>query len=138
MRRTVRTARGRWLLCLLLGYLVGGCGASSHILVGTARSPIDPTLVKIYLSPPAEYEPIALLDASSKHALALGDQAKTDKMVERLKVEAAAVGANGLLLQGVGDQAAGAIGLGAKHGLGISRETFRKSGQALAIFVTQE
>lgn len=138
MRRAVRTTRVGYLLCLLLGYIVVGCSASSHILVGTARSPIDPTLVKIYLDPPAEYEPIALLDASSKRALAIGDQAKTDKVVERLKAEAAAVGANGLLLQGVGDQSAGAIGLGGKRGIGISRETFRKSGQALAIFVTQE
>jgi len=40
--------------------------ASSSILVGKQRPPIDPSQVKVYLTPPAKFEEVALLDASSK------------------------------------------------------------------------
>jgi hypothetical protein len=58
----------------------------------------------------------------------------------------AAMGANGILLQGVGDQAAGSVGSGFANGttsgnsatavgLGVSGTIFVKSGTGLAIYV---
>ena len=39
-------------------------------------------------------------------------QGKTNVVMDRLKAEAAKLGANGILLKGVGDQAGGSVGMG--------------------------
>ena len=87
---------------LIVVFLVG-CVPVSHIVVGDAREPIDPSSVKIYLDSPKEYEKIALIDAGSNFAfkdpVILFDwQRKMDKAMERLKIEAAQLGANGILI----------------------------------------
>ena len=87
---------------LIVVFLVG-CVPVSHIVVGDAREPIDPSSVKIYLDSPKEYEKIALIDAGSNFAfkdpVILFDwQRKMDKAMERLKIEAAKLGANGILI----------------------------------------
>ena len=79
------------------------CSASSHILVGEAREPINPSNVKIYLDYPEEYEKIALIDAGSNFVLNDPEilftwQSKMDKAMERLKIESAQLGANGILI----------------------------------------
>jgi hypothetical protein len=78
--------------------------ASSHVLVGQARSPIRPEQVKLYLSPPEKYEEIAILESSSKNSWVMTDQQKMNKATQRLKMEAAKLGANGILLRETGDQ----------------------------------
>jgi len=125
--------------------LLAGC-ASSHVLVGTARPPISPDQVKVYLHPPAKYEEIAIIDASSRGSPAFTDQQKMNKVINRLKQEAAAVGASGVLLSDVGDQAVGSVGTGfgsatangntaVGTGFGVSAGVFQKSGKGLAIYV---
>src|SRR5579872_5082282 len=97
----------RWIVrrAAVVSLVVGlsGC-AASHVLVGTPRPPTTPDQVKLYLRPPAKFEQIALLDASSRGSLTFTSQGKTDKAIERLKKEAAKLGANGILLQGVTTQ----------------------------------
>jgi membrane-associated protease RseP (regulator of RpoE activity) len=83
---------------------------SSHILVGTVRPAISPAQVQVYLRPPAKFEEVAILNTSSKNSLNLTAQGRTDVVIERLKEEAAKLGANGVLIQSIGDQAVGAIG----------------------------
>jgi hypothetical protein len=130
------------LLIIAVLLFLAGC-ASSHVMIGTARPAITPDQVKLYVTPPPKYEEIALVDASSQSSWAIGDQAKTDKVIQRMKEEAAALGANGILLQGVGSQAAGAVGAGNAYstgtnsafGTGISGTVFMKSGRGLAIYV---
>jgi hypothetical protein len=71
---------------------------------------------------------------------------KMDVVIERLKKEAAKVGANGILLYGVGDQAGGSVGAGistetnsphSPYGLGFGASAFffDKSGDGVAIYV---
>ena len=89
-------------LCLILSLIIG-CVPVSHIVVGETREPIHPSNVKIYLDYPEEYEKIALIDAGSNFAfkdpVILFDwQRKMDKAMERLKIEAAQLGANGILI----------------------------------------
>ena len=119
---------------------------SSHVIVGTVRPPIQPDQVKIYLHPPAQYEEVAVLDSSSRESWAITAQGKTDKVIQRLKDEAAKLGANGLLLRGIGDQQVGAVGSGfgtatesghaaTGFGFGSSAALFQKSGSGLAIYV---
>ena len=134
------------LLALVAVLAISGC-ATSHVMVGQARPPITPDQVRIYLRPPAsKYEEIALLDTSSKGAFAFSAQGKTDAVMERLKGEAAKLGANGILLEGVGDQAGGSVGTGFANatasghsatafGIGNSATVYHKKGNGLAIYV---
>jgi hypothetical protein len=125
---------------------IPGC-ATSHVMVGKVRPPISPDQVQIYLHPPAsKYEEIALLDTSSKGSFSITAQGKTNAVIDRLKAEAAKLGANGILLSGVGDQAAGSVGTdfgsatASGHsafgvGFGSSATMFQKKGDGLAIYV---
>jgi hypothetical protein len=133
-------------LVLLSAGFVCGCAPSSHVLTGTARPPITPDQVKIYSSPPANYQEIAVLDASSKSAFGTGGQKSVDKVVERLKIEAAKLGANGVILEGFQDAQTGSIGSGvgsdsySSHsavgvGVGGSLGIYKKTGHGEAIYV---
>ena len=108
-----------------------GC-ASSHVLVGKVRTPISPEIVKVYLRPPAKFEEIALLEASSKNSWAFTDQGKMDKAIERLREEAAQFGANGVLLQSTGTE------YGANVNTGTSVPVMHKAASGMAIFVFEE
>ena len=132
----------RTLLCSLL-LLLAAC-QSSHVLVGAQRPPIDPSQVKVYLQPPAQFEQIAMLEASSGASGAFTRQQKTDKVISRLKAEAAALGANGVLMQGMGNEYAGSVGTGSASfygnsafATGFSAPVFNKAGTALAIYVPE-
>lgn len=121
-----------------------GC-ASSSVLVGTKRPPIDPSQVRIYLDPPARFEKVAMLDAGSRNSWAITDQGKTNKVMERLKEEAADLGANGILIGGMGDQQVGSVGSGqawgygnTAYGFGVSSGVFQKKGAGLAIYVFED
>jgi hypothetical protein len=125
--------------------VLAGC-ASSHVLIGTQRAPISPTQVRVYLHPPAQYEEVAIVDASSKESFAFTDQQKMNRVIDRLKEEAAGLGANGLLLEGVGDMQAGSVGTGFgsttanynsayNSGFGVSAGVFQKTGKGMAIYV---
>jgi hypothetical protein len=140
--RTV--ARALLLAALLAG--AAACSTSSHVLIGTARPPISPESVRVYYRPPAKYEEIATVQASSQGSMALTSQQNTDKAIARLKAEAAKVGANGVLLQGVQDAPGGSIGLGGGTssygpgssvgvGAGGSFALTNKAAQGLAIYV---
>ena len=102
----------RILTAAALALLLSGCSTSSHVLLGTPRPPITPDQVRIYGQPPAHYEQIASVNANSSASLALTGQQNMDKALERMKAEAAKLGANGILLQGVSDTQTGSIGTG--------------------------
>lgn len=93
--------------------LLAGC-ASSHVLTGTPRAPIDPAQVRVYYgSPGVPYEEVALLETSSG-AFTYGEQNKADSVMRKLREEAASLGANGILFQGTADgHGGGGVSLGA-------------------------
>jgi hypothetical protein len=135
-------------ITILLTLFLTGC-ASSSVVVGKTRAPIDATQVKVYLHPPKKFEEIALVEASSKASFAIGDQAKMNVVITRLKEEAAKLGANGVLLGEAGEQYAGSVsqanGTATRNGnnanantYGTSSAIFRKAGKGLAIFVIEE
>ena len=120
---------------------------TSHVMIGKARPPISPEQVVIYTRPPElPYEEIARIETSSQGSFSFTAQGKTDAVIRRLKEEAAKLGANGVLLEGIGDQASGSIGTGggstsySSHssvggGVGIGVGLTRKAGGGLAIYV---
>lgn len=131
----------RLLFGCVVAAVLSGC-ASSSVVVGTVRAPIDPAQVQLYVEPPAQYENVALLQASSEASFALTQQQKSNKTIDRMKQEAADLGANGILLQGIGKEYAGSVGSGyawgnrgSAWGLGSSAATYNQAGTGMAIYV---
>jgi len=134
-------------MLLVSGALITACAPATHVLVGQARPPITPDQVRIYSQPPATpFVEIATLDASSKSAFGTGGQKSVDKVIERLKIEAAKLGANGVILEGFTDAETGSIGTGVgsdsygNHsavgvGVGGSLGIYKKTGHGDAIYV---
>ncbi len=136
----------RILPALTLMMLAACAAPSSHVLVGTARPPITPAEVKIYSHPPPVFEEVAILNASSNSAFSPGGQKTVDKVIERLKEEAAKLGANGVVLEGLSDRETGSLGSGVGQssyssnsavgvGVGGSLGIYKKTGEARAIYV---
>jgi hypothetical protein len=133
------------LLLAITAVCLTAC-ATSHVMIGKARPPISPDAVEIYTRPPTvPYEEIARLDSSSEMSFAFTAQGKTDAVIKRLKAEAAKLGANGVLLEGIGDQPSGSIGTGGGStsysgggsvggGIGISAGMNKKVGGGIAIY----
>jgi len=133
-------------LATMLTLGLAACTPSSHIVVGAVRPPISPSEVKIYLQPPPSFDEVAILNASADSMFGTGGQSTVDKVIQRLKEEAAKLGANGIILEGMSDQQTGSLGGGSGStsfsgssavgvGLGGSLGIFKKTGQARAIFV---
>ncbi|ROP76208.1 hypothetical protein EDF74_1858 [Stenotrophomonas rhizophila] len=124
-----------------LALLSAGCASTSKVMLGQARSPVDPATVQIYSTPPAGSQEIAQLESAS--AVGFGTQGQTDAAVMRLKREAAALGANGVILMGVGSSGspvgmsvgAGSYGSHVGGGVGIGIPTTQKRAAGVAIWV---
>ena len=87
-------------------FILKACYPVSHIIIGETQSPIDYTNVKVYHDYPDTFEKIAIIEASSDIAfkdlsIELTHQQKTNKALDRLKKEAASLGANGIVLQNI-------------------------------------
>jgi hypothetical protein len=141
--------RGFNSLLLIIAANLAAC-ATSHVMIGQARAPISPDSVRIYTRPPeARYEEIARLDTSSQGSFSFTAQGKTDAVIKRLRKEAAALGANGVLLEGVGERSSGSIGTGGGSesysrggsvggGIGLNFGTTQKVAGGVAIYVPAE
>ena len=137
-RKIKHTDHMKKLIVSLIVMIFFGCYPVSHIIVGETRSPISPSKVKIYLEYPEEYEIIARIDASSEFAFRdpsfdITWQSKMDKMIQRLKIEAAQLGANGIIIEGTTNQTRQNM-RAEENGTNISESHF-KTGTATAIFV---
>ena len=87
-------------------FILKSCYPVSHIIIGETQAPIDYINVKVYYDYPDVYKKIAIIEASSDIAfkdlsIELTHQQKTNKALNRLKKEAASLGANGIVLQNI-------------------------------------
>ena len=91
-----------YIIIFLLLSIATGCTIvdSSSILVGQKRAPIEPSEVKIYSTAPENFEEVAMISVKAGHDFK-SEQSLMDSAIQRLKEEAAKVGANGVLLQEV-------------------------------------
>ncbi len=129
------------VVALGLALVASGCASTSRVMLGQARAPIDPAQVQVYATPPAGSTEIAQLESSS--AVGFGTQGQTDAAVTRLKREAAALGANGVVIMGVGSSGspvgmsvgAGSYGRHSGGGVGIGIPTTQKRAAGIAIWV---
>ena len=76
-----------------------GCASIHATMLGAPRPAIAVEQVRVFQVPPKRYEEIARLDASS--AIGFGTQGQANAAINRLRREAAKLGADGVLLLGV-------------------------------------
>lgn len=128
-------------LALLVAAMLAGCASTDKLMLGEARAPIDPSEVRIYRAPPPGAIDIAEIDASS--AIGFGTKGQDAAVMDRLRAEAAALGANGLLILGRGNSRS-PVGMsvgGSRYGgnsavgVGIGIPTTQKQATAVAIYV---
>jgi hypothetical protein len=131
-------------VCVVLG--ATACAAPQSVVVtGKTRPPISPDQVVVLSQPPPQFEDVAILHASGK-SVNPGSQAAFDKVVLRLRQEAAQVGANAIILEGFSDRQTATIGTGVgstsygSHsavgvGVGGGFGIYAKTGQGRAIYI---
>lgn len=125
----------RSALLALTVLALAACASSRPLVTGQQRAPIDPALVQVYYSaPPAGYHEIARLEVNSG-AFTYGDQAKTNAIIERLRRQAASLGANGVLLLGTADSGGG-TGVSVGGGIGRGSGGFRASGAGVGVSIS--
>ena len=130
-------------LLLFSLFVTKACYPVSHIIVGETQAPLDYTNVKIYIDYPDNYEKIAIVEASSDLAfkdlsIEFTHQQKTNKALERLKKEAALLGANGLVIQNISTNIKQHLNFNENDKgeiIANSRHEKQKELKALAIFV---
>jgi hypothetical protein len=86
----------------LMIFAIAACAPSGQIVVGRSRPAIAPERVEIFSHPPPHYEQIAIVDATSE-GFPAGDDTDRNALVERCKLLAAKLGANGVILENYTD-----------------------------------
>ena len=132
-------------LFFLVLFALKGCYPVSHVIVGDTQPPIDYNNVKVYYDYPDAYEKIAIIEASSDLAfkdlsIEFTHQQKTNKALDRLKKEAASLGANGIVLQNISTSIKQHLNFNESNAGKIStsiRHEKQKELNAVAIFVKQ-
>lgn len=90
------------LFVVVILLVLGACASGSTIVTGTVRVPTTPEQVTIYLEPPAEFDVLGLVNASSDAGWT--EQGSVDYAIQELKEQAAKIGANGVLLVSSGEK----------------------------------
>src|SRR4029453_17198044 len=111
-----------WAATIAAACLICGC-ATRPIIVGQLRSPISPEAVRVYRVPPRHFERIAIINSSAGTTWIFSDRPSMELGISRLREQAAALGANGILLERVYDVSAGGLAIGV-GGFGSSGHSF--------------
>ncbi len=123
------------ILLTLAMPMIAACASGSAIVTDSTRAAIASKQVKIYLEPPADFEVIGLVSASSDAGWT--EQGSVDYAIAELKEQAAKLGANGVLLVSTGEKTTTVVG---GHGTGIvyAIPVTEKTVQGRAIFVKRQ
>jgi len=130
---------------ILTACSLASCGTNVTML-GPARPAISPAAVRIYQVPPRHYQQIAIINSSAGTTWIFPNHDSLNEAFAELRSQAAALGANGVLLQEVYDQPVGGLSVGG-GGFGYGHHGFYGGGgsvggplinrrvQAIAIYV---
>jgi len=125
------------LLIAAAALALGACATATVVPVGNTRAPIDPSQVRLYAKPPAHYEVLGILQGNS--GMEGTGQSGVNDTINKLKDQAAKLGANGVLLGKLGQRYAGSVGgtsyLGWGNFLGSSTAAYSQTIDAQAIYV---
>lgn len=124
---------------VLMAVLLVGCDTVNYILVGTKHAAIQPSSVVLYTTPPAHYEVIAEVTAGSHHGWT--NKGRVEHVVGELQQQAAALGANGIIVKQATTNPTGSISVsipGEGFVLFLIAEGKEISLSGQAIYVTDE
>lgn len=102
-----------------------GCATGTHIITGIKHTPLKPEQVTLYQVPPPKFEIVGIVNAQSPGRY----QRNMDDAVRELKIQAAKIGANGIVLSFASP---GGESVGAGFGSGFGGHT-AFSGSTIAI-----
>lgn len=103
--------------------LMAGCTTGTHIVMGNKRQPIKPEDVTIYQSAPAHFEAVGIVNSTTPGRF----QFNMDSAVQELKVQAAKIGANGIIIGAV-NPGSSSVGFGSGSGFSSGGASFYGSG----------
>jgi hypothetical protein len=125
------------IITLFLSVLVvTGCATGSAVVTGQKRAPISPDSVRLYSSPPQQqYEEVGIISANSYWSWAWNEQAKMDTATREIRVKAAKLGANGIILKSLGSEPITAAGMSLGSGLYGGSINSMRTMDGIAIYV---
>src|SRR5262245_29125404 len=88
----------KWTVGLVMASLIAGCASSEVVPASGPRAAVQPSVVKIYQTPPKKYEKHGLVEVSVTGEVSWSEKGDATAGFERLKAQAANKGANGILL----------------------------------------
>lgn len=111
---------------------IEACASGSSIVTGIPRPAIAPEHVKLYLEPPADFEVIGLVSASSDAGWT--EQGSLDYAIAELKKQAGKLGANGVLVVSSGETTSAMVfgqGTGSVYSVPVTAKTVQ--GKAIVV-----
>ena len=88
------------LLASSISLLASGCTSTPEVVASSGpRSPTSTDQVRIYQKAPKKYEALGVVSVAPSDRVRWDERGNADEGFEQLKAQAAARGANGLLLQ---------------------------------------
>ena len=111
---------------------------SSIIISGNLRPETSPDRVRIYIDPPARYETIGIVNATSEIGIERqAMQAAQDRTINELIKRAAKMGANGIILSNTKNESGETIGF-YSNGFFYAGSSEKITAQGRAIYVIRE
>ena len=107
MKRSLRILSVPIFVSLLCAYAAAGT-----IIVGEPRPPISPDRVKVYWDAPRKFDRIAIITKGSGGEWIFSDSNEVDSAIARIKIEAAKLGANGIILTAIENRSGGGVAIG--------------------------
>jgi hypothetical protein len=100
------------LLVTMFGGLLCGNASAGTTIVGEVRPAIDPARVKVYWDAPRRFDRIAIITKGSGGAWIFSDNSEVDTAIAKIRIEAAKLGANGIILTAIEDRSGGGVSIG--------------------------
>ena len=134
------------LLPMAAALTLAACATGGPLVTGTPRPAINPSQVRFYYDAPAGAEQIAVISANSG-SFTYGDRNKTNSVMQKLREQAAQLGANGVVYRGsVPGPRGGGVSVGAgggrfggsgfsSAGVGVNISPQQKYAEGFAIYV---
>jgi len=94
----------------LFGLILFSCASGSALVTGPVRSAIKSDKVVVYSEPPANYEVIGIVSATSDGGLS--QQSSLNHALDELKKQAAKIGANGIIIENINTSSNGGVIVG--------------------------
>ena len=94
-------------ILLALALTLTACASGTSLVTGQSRPAVEADAVQVFLEPPANYEVIGIVTASSRTGFT--PQQSLNYALVELREQAGAVGANGVLIDSAGQGSGGPI-----------------------------